>query len=59
MGADEPEEDAEKRRPDAPGTGLRSDHEGTPPGVEAPTEPETQPAEDVPDPEASRERGDE
>ena len=59
MGADEPEQDGEKVRPDGPGTGLRSDHDSTPPGVEAPDEPETQPAEEVPDEEAARERGDE
>ena len=59
MGADEPVEDGEKVREDAPGSGLRSDHEAQPPGVEAPAEPDTQPAEDVPDPDAARERGDE
>lgn len=58
MGSEE-NQDGEKLREDARGTGLRSDHEASPPGVEAPDEPDTQPAEDVPEPDESRERGDE
>jgi hypothetical protein len=58
MGADEPEK-REKRDPAGPATGERTDRDPSPPGVDMPNEPDTQPAEEVPDPDAAEERGDE
>ena len=69
MGADEPDKEEERVPADPPASGQRADHEVTAPGVELPNAPDTrpadgeedssQPAEDVPDDDASRERGDE
>lgn len=53
------DEEVERAPAAPPATGERADREASPPGVEMPDEPDTQPAEEVPDSEAAEERGDE
>ena len=53
------DEETERVPADPPATGERADRDASPPGVEMPNEPETQPAEEVSDSEAAEERGDE